>query len=168
MRRGFPPAHADIPNLAPMVDVVMVILIFFMLGTSFAIPEGILPTRLPSQVGPGGGATVTVIPAVRIALLEQQDGPKAISLDQKGACRIVVMGHELAENSFDALSGYLEAKRLAGADPTGRILIGAEPGVQYQHVISAMDASVRAGFSNILFSVGGGESAEVERADELP
>ena len=50
-RRGFPLAHADIPNLAPMVDVVMVILIFFMLGTTFAISEGVLPTRLPSRIG---------------------------------------------------------------------------------------------------------------------
>jgi biopolymer transport protein ExbD len=145
VRRGFPIAHADTPNLAPMVDVVMVILIFFMLGTSFALPEGILPIELPSQVGPGGGATVTIIPAVRIALLHEPAGR---------GCKIVVLGQELAENSFSALTSLLQAKRLAGADPTGRILIGAQPRVKYQHVISAMDACVRAGFGNIQFSVG--------------
>ncbi len=144
-RRGFPAAHADIPNLAPMVDVVMVILIFFMLGASFAISEGILPTELPSQVGPGGGATVTIIPAVRITLLHQPTGR---------GCKIVVLGQELAENSFPALTALLRAKRLAGADPAGRVLIGAQPRVKYQHVISAMDACVRAGFGNIQFSVG--------------
>jgi biopolymer transport protein ExbD len=143
-RRGFPTAHADIPNLAPMVDVVMVILIFFMLGTSFAIYEGVLPTRLPSDIGPGGGARVTIIPAVRIALLEQRGGL---------GCKIVVMGHDLPANSFEALTDLLRSKILAGADPTGRILIGAEPDVQYQHVISAMDACVRAGLGNIQFSV---------------
>lgn len=143
-RRGFPLAHADIPNLAPMVDVVMVILIFFMLGTTFAISEGVLPTRLPSRIGPGGEAKVTIIPAVRIGLLEADAGSR---------CEIVVMGHTLAENSFDALRLLLEAKRLAGADTSGRILIGAEPGVKYQYVISAMDACVRAGFGNIQFAV---------------
>lgn len=152
-RRGFPIAHADIPNLAPMVDVVMVILIFFMLGTSFAAFEGILPMQLPSQIGPGGGANVTIIPAVRIALLEQEGGL---------GCRIVVMEHELGENSFQALAGFLEAKRRAGADPSGRVLIGAAPAVEYQHVISAMDACVRAGFGNILFSVGGTGRATIE------
>ena len=144
-RRGFPTARVDIPNLAPMVDVVMVILVFFMLGTRFVLSEGILPTQLPSQVGPGGGAVVTIIPAVRIALLEAP-GP---------LCRIEIMGHTLAENSFEALAAFLEAKRLAGADPSGRILIGAEPGVRYQDVVSAMDACVRAGFTNIQLSIDG-------------
>lgn len=142
-RRSFPTAHADIPNLAPMVDVVMVILIFFMLGTTFAVSEGVLPTQLPSQIGPGGGATVMIVPVLQIALQELPGG----------ACRIVVPGAPLPENSFDSLTELLRARRGAGADPTGRILIGAEPGVQYQHVVSAMDACVRAGFSNIQFSL---------------
>jgi len=142
-RRGIPQTHADIPNLAPMVDVVMVILIFFMLGTTFAISEGVLPTQLPSQIGPGGGATVTIVPAVRIALLEQPGG----------GCQIVVMEHELRDNSFEALHEFMRGRIEARADPSGRVLIGAEPGVEYQHVISAMDACVRAGFNNIQFSV---------------
>ena len=152
-RRGFPTAHADIPNLAPMVDVVMVILIFFMLGTTFAISEGILPTQLPSQIGPGGGSTVMIVPALQIALQETPDGV---------GCKIVVPGVQLRENSFEALGEVLRAKLEAGADPTGRILIGAEPGVHYQHVISAMDACVRAGFSNIQFSVSGAAQAGLE------
>jgi biopolymer transport protein ExbD len=145
-RRSMPQVHADVPNLAPMVDVVMVILIFFMLGTTFAISEGVLPTQLPSQIGPGGGATVTIVPAVQIALLEQPGG----------GCRIVVMGQELRDNSFEALYELMRARIDAHADPTGRVLVGAEPGVQYQHVISAMDACVRAGFNNIQFSVSSG------------
>ena len=151
-RRGFPVAHADIPNLAPMVDVVMVILIFFMLGTTFAISEGVLPTQLPSQIGPGGGATVMIVPVLQIALQEQPDG----------GYMIVVPGVQLRANSFEALIEVLRAKLAAGADPTGRILIGAEPGVQYQHVVSAMDACVRAGFSNIQFSVSGAALAATE------
>jgi biopolymer transport protein ExbD len=142
-RRGMPPAHAAIPNLAPMVDVTMVILIFFMLGTTFAISEGILPLQLPSQVGPGGGAAITIVPSVRIALFEQ---PGA-------TCKIVVMDRALERNSFEELAGFLREKRVAGADAASPVLIAAEGGVQYQDVISAMDACVRAGFSNIQFSV---------------
>ncbi|HVP10497.1 MAG TPA: biopolymer transporter ExbD [Phycisphaerae bacterium] len=142
-RRGIPPAHAAIPNLAPMVDVVMVILIFFMLGTTFAISEGILPTQLPSQVGPGGGAAITIVPSVRIMLLER---PGA-------TCRILVMDRPLERNTFDELGGFLREKRVAGADATAPVLIAAEGGVQYQDVISAMDACVQAGFRNIQFSV---------------
>lgn len=151
-RRSFPTAHAAIPNLAPMVDVVMVILIFFMLGTSFALSEGVLPTQLPSQIGPGGGASVSIVPAVRIELRE---GPG-------GACQIVVMDRELQGNSFEALAAYMKEKINSGADPMGRVVLAADPGIVYQDVISAMDACVRAGFRNIQFSLGGVEVTGVE------
>lgn len=143
-RRGFSATQGYVPNLASMVDVVMVILIFFMLGTSVNVSEGVLPTELPSQVGPGGGAQVTVVPTVQIALMEQAEPP---------GCRIVVMEQDLSENSFAALASFLKERHDAGADPNGRILIASEPDVAYQNVISAMDACVRAGFSNIQFAV---------------
>ncbi len=132
------------PNLAPMVDVVMVILTFFMLGMSVSVVEGVLPTELPSQVGPGGSSTVAIVPLVRIVLLESEEPP---------GCQIVVYGRELPENSFAALEGFLRERRTSGANETARILIDAGPGVAYQNVISAMDSCIRAGFGNIQFSV---------------
>lgn len=150
-RRDLPQIHHSVPNLAPMVDVVMVILIFFMLGTTFAFSEGVLPTQLPSQVGPGGGASVTIVPAVRIALVDDAADPLG--------CRILVMEQALPNNSFDALKDYMSSKREAGADPSGRVLIAPMPDVEYQRVISAMDACVRAGFTNIMFGFGAEPSA---------
>ncbi len=144
MKRGFPPAYAYAPNLAPMVDVVMVILVFFMLGTTIAVSEGILPTELPSRVGPGGGAEVAIVPTVSIAILESPDGR---------GCRINVMGLALPDGDFRALENLLREKIREGADPQGRVLIDAEPEVAYQYVISAMDACVRGGFANIQFAV---------------
>lgn len=143
-RRGFAATHLYAPNLASMVDVVMVILVFFMLGTSVNVSEGVLPSELPSQIGPGGAAQVAIVPTVQIALFEHSAPP---------GCRIVVMERELPENSFAALGAFLSERLDAGADPNGRILIGAEPGVAYQNVVSAMDACVRAGFGNIQFAV---------------
>lgn len=139
-RRGFPPAHAAVPNLAPMIDVVMVILIFFMLGTSFAASEGQLSARLPSQIGPGGGSKVALIPTVRI-YLQADTGPRGF--------RILVMGTALAEGTFDSLSGMLAQKRRDGADVNSPVQIGADPMVRYEHVISAMDACTKAGFANL-------------------
>jgi biopolymer transport protein ExbD len=128
-----------------MVDVVMVILIFFMLGTTFAVSEGILPTQLPSRIGPGGGAAVSIVPVVHIRLRTEFDGK---------FCKITVMEHALSSRSFEVLCAFMTERLEAGADPEGPILIAAEPDVKYQDVISAMDACVRAGFSNIQFSVG--------------
>lgn len=144
--RDLPPSRSYAPNLAPMVDVVMVILVFFMLGAHVAVEEGALPTELPSQIGPGGGASVTIIPTIHIALLETPDGH---------GCRIFVMDTELPDGSFTILRAVLKKKREEGANPDGRVLIEASPRVEYQHVISAMDACVGAGFANIQFSVGG-------------
>jgi biopolymer transport protein ExbD len=126
-----------------MVDVVMVILIFFMLGTSFAASEGMLPTQLPADVGPGGAAAVSIVPVVRIGL--EQAGA--------GGVRIRVMGQPLVEQSYGALQAYMRGKRDAGADPKGRVVVAAGPDVRYKHVISAFNACVRAGFENVQFAV---------------
>lgn len=152
-RRGFSPAQSYVPNLAPMVDVVMVILVFFMLGSSLVISEGVLPTELPSQAGPGGGAPVTIVPTIRMQLEALPDGQ---------GCRIIVEDMLLPDNAYDVLSSFLRDKIAAGADPAGRILIGADPAVEYQAVISAMDACIQAGFSNIQFSVNPNLTALIE------
>lgn len=149
VRRPSPPS---IPNLAPMVDVVMVILIFFMLGTSFALSEGVLPSQLPAQMGPGGAASISVVPQVRIALVQPAEG---------GAARILVMGKELSENSFDALRAFLLVKVEAGADPTGRVLLSVDPTIRYEEVVYAMDACVRAGMPNVQLVVGPGAVSAV-------
>lgn len=146
--RRFQP-RSGTPNLAPLVDVVMVILIFFMMGTSFAISEGVLPTRLPSDAGPAAGPP-SFAPGVRIAL------SPGTSTDR---CRIEVTGQGMTSDSFDALSDFLKRKLSQGADPQGRIVIAAAPAVRYQFVISTLDACVRAGFRNVQFAVGAVEVA---------
>lgn len=146
------PPPPSIPNLAPMVDVVMVILIFFMLGTTFALSEGVLPSQLPAQIGPGGAASIAIVPQVRIALVQPPDG---------GQSHILVMGKELSENSFDALFALLRAKVEAGADPTGRVLLSVDPTIRYEEVVYAMDACVRAGLPNVQLVVGPGSVTAV-------
>ena len=141
--------RSSTPNLAPLVDVVMVILIFFMMGTSFAISEGVLPTRLPTDAGSAPGSP-SFIPGVRILL---SPGPTA------DRCLIEVAGQGMISDSFDALSDFLNRKLGQGADPQGRIVIAASPSVRYQFVISTLDACVRAGFRNVQFAVGATEVA---------
>lgn len=137
--------RAAIPNLAPMVDVTMVILIFFMLGTSFAASEGVFSTQLPTQLGPGGESAVSIIPQIRIALVQEPG---------ETGSRILVLGQALSVNSFEALAALLREKREAGTDPSGRILLSADPGVEYRDVVAAMDACLEAGMPNIQLGVG--------------
>lgn len=151
MRRRLPePAGGRIPNLAPMVDVIMVILVFFLLGASLELAEeGILRTELDPRSGPGEGTPIEIIPSVKIAL-EEVDGGRA--------CNIYVMGEPLAGNTFEQLERFLRQRRDAGADTANPVVIAAQPAVRWRFVVKAMDAAVRAGFSNVQFAVslGGG------------
>jgi biopolymer transport protein ExbD len=151
MRRGLPaPAGERIPNLAPMVDVIMVILVFFLLGASLELAtEGVLQTELDPRSGPGEGTPVEIIPSVKIALEEVSGGE---------ACNIYVMGEPLPGNSFEHLAAFLNERRAAGADTANPVVVAAQPGVRWRFVVRTMDVAVCAGFTNVQFAVslGGG------------
>ena len=139
------PATESVPNLAPMVDVIMVLLIFFLLGATLdLVKQGILQTELDPRSGPGGGSAVDVNPLIRIALED---------VDQGAAVNIYVMEEPLSDNTFGGLLRFLQARRRAGADPENMIVVGAETTVRWKHVIKAMDAAIQAGFKNVQFAV---------------
>jgi len=134
-----------VPNLAPMVDVIMVLLIFFLMGTTLNIvQQGILQTELDPSSGPGAGAKVEINPRIRIALEDVKAGESA---------GIYVMDEFLAENDFERLYAFLKQRRDAGADLENPVVIGAETTVRWKFVVQAMDAAVRAGFKNVQFAV---------------
>jgi biopolymer transport protein ExbD len=138
-------AGERIPNLAPMVDVIMVLLIFFLLGASLNLSrEGSLATELDPRSGPGGGAAVEIIPAVKIALEDVGDG---------AACRLYVNGQPVEANTFAALRNFMAQRRDLGADTSNPVVIGAQAGVRWRYVVKAMDAAVGAGFTNVQFAV---------------
>lgn len=134
-----------VPNLAPMVDVIMVILVFFMLGASLTLArEGVLQTELDPRSGPGAGAAIEIIPSAKIALEESDEGR---------ACNLFVNAEPLKGNSFEALAAFLRDKRQKGADPLNPVVIASHPGVHWNLVVKAMDTCVQAGFRNVQFAV---------------
>lgn len=153
MRRGLPePSTERVPNLAPMVDVIMVILVFFMLGASLQIArEGVLQTELDPRSGPGEGTAIEIIPSVKVALEE---------VDQGTACNLYVNGEPLPGNTFADLRRFLDERRVAGADTKNPVVIAAQPGVRWKFAVQAMDTAIRAGFGNVQFAVslGGGQT----------
>ncbi len=151
MTKGPPQAHGErVPNLAPMVDIIMCLLIYFMLsGALYLNREGVLQTELDPRSGPAAGEKVQVNPVVKIGLEDVNDGK---------ACNIWVLDEMLGENKFDELRSYMAQRRAAGADPGNPVIIGAIGSVRYRFVISAFDACVRAGFKNVQFAVSFAES----------
>ncbi len=144
-QQGPPKPHGEsIPNLAPLVDVIMVLLIFFMLGASLNLKvEGVLETELDSRSGPDEGQQIEINPSIRIGLED---------VDRGASCNIYVMDTMLGDD-FSKLREFMDNRRLAGADVTNSVVIGAQGTVRYKYLIAAFDSCVLAHFRNVQFAV---------------
>lgn len=152
MKKVLEPSGEFVPNLAPMVDVIMVLLIFFLAGATLNLAEqGILHTELDPSSGPAEGQAVALQSLmVQIALGNVDDGD---------AASIMVLDQALPNNDFEGLFELLAARRDAGFDPANPVVIGAEQTVRWKYVVRAMDAALKAGFRNIQFAVSFREGA---------
>ena len=118
-------------NVTSFIDVVLLLLIFFMMSTRF-VDEGRLQVRLPEAgVQPEEGLT-----------------PKnsvEIEVTAEGGYR--VNGRALVNNSPDTLATALS--REAGGDRMRPITIRADARAMHQSVVTAMDVSGRLGYRQI-------------------
>lgn len=117
-------------DLTPLIDVVFLLLIFFMVSTTF-IRETQLKIDLPEAAG---------------ELQEVDRDVVEISIDRRGDYS--VNQRLLVNRELDTL---LRALRDVGADadPTRRVVITADANASHQAVVRAMDAAGRIGLSRI-------------------
>jgi biopolymer transport protein ExbD len=129
-------------NIAPMIDVTFLLLIFFLVTTRFERAEGLLASELPAEVGvPAVGLPLSPI-VVRLSA----EGPES---DEVGI-RIDKFSGEPA--NFEELIAYLrEIQRRPGFDKDTPVVIVAENDVQWDHVVSCWNAALRADCSRIAF-----------------
>jgi biopolymer transport protein ExbD len=119
-------------NLTPMIDIVFLLIIFFMVGTKFTEPERNIRLRVP-EVAKGGA--LTAAPQKRIVNV-YRDGK--ITLDQNE----VTLG-ELTSQLAAARSQYRDLGVLVRGDARG----------EYQGVASALSACKQAGVHDLAISV---------------
>jgi len=136
------------PNMTPLVDVVMVILIFLMMAGSFGGAEHFLTSNVPlKQKGVGNVAIPTgFIP----------DEPLDIRVDSRG-------------DGFEASAGRIRANSAAGLQlqltsmrkqfeqaktPIDKIQVVISPGktTKYDHLIKVYEAALGAGFKKVAFA----------------
>lgn len=131
------------PNMTPMVDIVMCILIFFMLGSTFALPDLFLSANMPAvdKKGLGANPNDSSLPPVRMNLELMNVG---------GHTKVRAFGH-VAEDMQAQLLPLLNTKRADLSDDV-QLLIVPEKSVPYQDVITVYDLCVQAGFKNVAFS----------------
>jgi len=147
-------AHTG-PNMTPMVDVVMCILIFFMLGSSFAATDLYLTSHTPvcdAGVGPAVQEGFIPTPAVRsyiqLVRYDQRTVASAFGLPPTAD----LISHAALPDAIASLPDILRRQH-GKLTPDAQIVIAADRRVPYQDVISAYDACTYAGFAHVAFAL---------------
>jgi biopolymer transport protein ExbD len=120
--------------MAAMIDIVFLLLIFFMCTTTFARPEEDLPTQLPAQS-----------PAA--SELDDFD-PVVISLDIEGdRVRILCDGQECTDDG--QLRERLAARRAIANVP---VIIHGGAGVPFGEMVHVLDMCYRLGLNRVAYA----------------
>ncbi|MDZ4202237.1 MAG: biopolymer transporter ExbD [Gallionella sp.] len=130
-RRGRPREEPEI-NLIPMIDVLLVILIFLMVTTSYA-KFSELQINLPQA---GGESNVAEAKPINVAV----DATERYAIDNNG----------LPFTGVETLAAALKAAAGDQADPT--IVINADAKTPHQAVVNIMEAARQAGYGRITFT----------------
>lgn len=125
-----PQKHEDPDvNLTPMIDVVFLLLLFFMVSTSF-VRESSLKVDLPQATG---------------QTMPQQIKPIDIVIKADGT--LTVNDVVVAEISSAALRSALQ--QAAGDNPDPHIIISADANAKYQNIVTAMDSAQQLGYTRL-------------------
>lgn len=131
------------PNMTPMVDIVMVILIFFMARSALIGPEWFLRAALPRQTGAGTSGAAAAAPDP----FELPPARFEIDLRVDASGRTLVTGLGLAGAAPDDLAGPLG--ELAGVRDEAVVLIRPAAAVPYRDVVLVRDLCERAGIGSV-------------------
>ena len=138
--------------IAPLIDVVFLLLIFFLLAVNFRPAEGFLPVELPRRDGAGEAGAAR--PGGEVA-------PLMVRVDtvSDGRCAVQVGGDEAVvfdgtREGFVGLRERLaEALRTEGRGPEDPVVLAPTAGARWDHVVRTYDALWRLQLSNIVFAL---------------
>jgi len=119
-------------NLTSMIDVLFLLIIFFMVGTKFVEPERQIELKVP-QVKPGGA--LTAAPEKKVVNV-YQDGQ--ITLDRKNV-------------TIEELTSRLTAAR--GQYKALGVMVRGDGAATFQRIASVLNACKQAGVADLAISV---------------
>jgi biopolymer transport protein ExbD len=145
-------AHTG-PNMTPMVDVVMCILIFFMLGSTFVASEQFLQSSMPAidKQGLGQQETTQKLPAVRLQIKVRRNGDDTWVSAFDSALMKMNKINDTDQSQNLAIAEFFTQKN-AGLSPDVQIIIQPDKQVPYQDVITVYDYCVKAKFKQVAFA----------------
>jgi len=117
-------------NLTSLIDVVLLLLIFFMVSTSF-VKQSQITIRLPE--------------AESMAIVEEV--PLQIDIMITATGTYLVNGRELINNRAETIRNALQ--KTSGGNNSLPLTISADANAKHQDVVTAMDVAGRLGFTKI-------------------
>ncbi len=117
-------------NLTSLIDVVLLLLIFFMVSTSFV---------KQSQI------TISLPEAESTAIVEEV--PEQIDIMITASGTYLVNGRELINNRAETIRNTLQ--KVSGGNNTLPLTISADANAKHQDVVTALDVAGRLGFTRI-------------------
>jgi len=130
MRLSLRPKTQPEVNMTSLIDVVLLLLIFFMVSTSF-VKESQIAISLPQ--------------AESAAVVEETPERIDIMITETGT--YLVNGRELINGRPETIRNALQ--KVSGGDHTLPLTISADANAKHQHVVTAMDVAGRLGFVKI-------------------
>jgi biopolymer transport protein ExbD len=128
-------------NLISLIDVVLMLVVFFMLSSTF-IEEGRMQVKLPQ--------------ARDVPVSRPKRDPLVVSVTQQGGYR--VNERELINSSPDTLRAALLEE--TGADRKQRVTLRADAHATHQAVITALDVLGKLGFAEVSVATVKDEAAQ--------
>ena len=119
-------------NLIPMIDLLLVILIFLMITTTYSKFSG-LEINLPTADAP-----------------QNKEQPNEINVVVTAAGEIMVTKTALGGRDIETIANAM--KRLTGTGKEPVVIINADAKAAHQSVIDVMQAAQQAGLSHISFA----------------
>ena len=114
-------------NITPMLDIVFIMLIFFIVTTSFVKEKGLEVSR-PSNAPPKE--------------IKQTKGPIVIKIDANG--NIVMQGRMLEQGAVEA-----NLERAKAEKPDSPLIIAAHPDADTNALVAVLDAAEAVGVASV-------------------
>ncbi len=129
-------------NLAPMIDMTFLLLIFFLVTSTFERAEGLLASSMP-ELGEVAGVPLPLSPIViRLARTGPEHEDFSIRLDQ------LRKSPNNLEELVAALKGIQEQP---GFDEQTPVILIADDDLPWDHVVGCWNAAIRAGCKRVAF-----------------
>ena len=116
--------------MTSLIDVVLLLLIFFMVSTSF-VKQSQITISLPEAESP--------------SVVEETPDQIDIMITESGM--VLVNGRELLNNRADTIRNALQ--KTSNGDHSLPLTISADANAKHQYVVTAMDVAGRLGFTQI-------------------